>query len=113
MAGYFELRRNAAGQYSFVLKAGNHEVILRSEQYESRGAAEGGIASVQKNAADAARYRREQASDGRHYFNLCAANHQVIGSSQMYASEAGRDQGVASVQANGGSADIRDLSGEA
>ena len=50
MAGWYELKKNDKGQFFFVLKAGNAEVILRSEQYESRAAAEGGIASVQKNA---------------------------------------------------------------
>lgn len=40
MAGWFELTRNHKGQYAFALKAGNAETILRSEQYESKGAAE-------------------------------------------------------------------------
>ena len=50
MAGWYELKKNDKGQYSFSLKAGNGEVILRSEQYESKSSAENGIASVQKNS---------------------------------------------------------------
>lgn len=101
MTGWYELKDNDKGQTSFVLKAGNGEVILRSEQYESRAAAENGIASVQKNSPLEERYERKQAADGRPYFNLKAANHQVIGNSQMYSSEAARDNGIASVKANG------------
>ena len=48
MAGWFELNKNDRGQFAFafVLKAGNSAVVLRSQQYESRAAAKGGIASV-------------------------------------------------------------------
>lgn len=110
MSGYYELHRNDRGQFRFVLKAGNHEVILASEVYESRAAAENGIASVQKHSPDAARYERLTAKDGRPYFALKAANHQVIGISQMYQSEAARDGGIESVMRNGPSQTVKDLS---
>ncbi|MFP6851082.1 MAG: YegP family protein [Pseudomonas sp.] len=107
MAGWYELTKNEKGQFFFVLKAGNAEVILRSEQYESRAAAEGGIVSVQKNAPDDGRYDRKDASDGRFYFNLKAANHQVIGTSQMYKAASSRDGGIESVKTNGPSTTIK------
>jgi uncharacterized protein len=108
MAGSYELKANNKGQFSFVLKAGNGEVILRSEQYESKASALNGIASVQANSAQEERFERKEASDGRPYFNLKAGNHQVIGSSQMYASVASRENGMASVKANGPSATVKD-----
>lgn len=108
MAGWYELNKSDNGQYSFALKAGNAETILRSEQYESRASAENGIASVQKNAADDARYDRKEASNGKFYFNLKAANHQVIGSSQMYATASSRDAGIESVKRNGPSSEVKD-----
>jgi Uncharacterized conserved protein len=52
--GYFELRKSekeTKEPYYFVLKAGNHEVIARSEMYPTKAAAQKGIASVQKNGA--------------------------------------------------------------
>lgn len=108
MAGSYELSKNSKEQYSFVLKAGNGEVILRSEQYESRASALNGIASVQTNSPLAERFERKEASDGRPYFNLKAGNHQVIGTSQMYASVASRDNGIQSVQTNGPSTTMKD-----
>ena len=107
MSGWYELSSNDKGQYSFVLKAGNAETILRSEQYESKASAENGIASVQKNSPTAERFDRKDASDGRFYFNLKAANHQIIGTSQMYKAAAGRDNGIASVQTNGPTTTIK------
>ena len=107
MSGWYELRKNEKGQYSFVLKAANSEVILRSEQYESKGSAENGIASVQKNSPADALYERKDSTDGRFYFNLKAANHQVIGTSQMYKSAASRETGISSVKTNGPSTTVK------
>jgi hypothetical protein len=107
MPGWFELSVNDKGQHSFVLKAGNAEVILRSEQYESLSSAKNGIESVQKNCTLEERYDRKAASDGRFYFNLKAGNHQVIGTSQMYKSEASRDDGIQSVKTNGTSSTVK------
>lgn len=107
VAGWYVLSANDKGQFSFVLKAGNGETILRSEVYNSRASAENGIASVQKNSPDDARYEKKTASNGKDYFNLKATNGQVIGTSQMYASASGRDNGIESVKANGPSATIK------
>lgn len=107
MAGWFVLSKNDKGQFSFALKAGNGETILRSEQYESKASAENGIASVQKNSADEARFDRKEASDGRFYFNLKAGNHQIIGTSQMYKTTASRDAGIESVKTNGGTTTVK------
>ena len=109
MAGWFELAKAGNGQFKFVLKAGNGEVILTSELYTNQAGATNGIASVQKNAADPVRYEAKLASNGKHHFNLKAANHQVIGSSQLYASEAACRNGMASVQSTGSTAVIKDL----
>lgn len=107
MAGWYELMKNESGEYWFVLKAENAQIVLRSEQYGSRGSALNGIASVQKNAALEQRYALETAADGRFFFNLRAANHQVIGTSQMYTEESSRAAGIASVKANGPTPDVR------
>jgi len=108
MAGWYEISQNDKGQVSFVLKAANAQVVLRSQQYESRASALKGIASVQANSPTDARYELLSASDGRPYFNLRAANGQVVGTSQMYASEATRATGIESVKTNGPSTDVRD-----
>jgi len=108
MSGWYEVIKNDKDQYSFVLKAANSQVILRSQQYESKSSAMNGIASVQKNSVLDEQYELSVASDGRPYFNLKAANSQVIGTSQMYASESTRATGIASVKTNGASTDVRD-----
>lgn len=108
MAGKFELLSAANGKFKFNLKAGNGQVILSSEIYESKAAAENGIESVKKNAGDDDRYDRKTASNGSPYFNLKAGNGQIIGSSEMYSSEAARDNGIESVKTNGPDAEVDD-----
>lgn len=100
MAGKFELKTAANGKYHFNLKAGNGQIILSSEMYESKSAAENGIASVQSNAADDARYERKESSNGKPYFNLKASNGQAIGKSEMYESAAAMENGIESVKKN-------------
>jgi len=52
--GRFETKESSNGKPYFVLKAGNHEVIGKSEMYESADACANGIKSVMSNAPEAA-----------------------------------------------------------
>jgi uncharacterized protein len=108
MSGWFELKTTSDGQFQFVLKAGNAETILTSERYKAKSSAHNGIASVQENCGKDERYERLESQNGKCYFNLKAANHQIIGTSQMYASAHSRDGGIASVKANGTSTVIKE-----
>jgi uncharacterized protein YegP (UPF0339 family) len=100
MAGKFELNTSANGKFYFNLKASNGQIILSSEMYESKSGAEGGIASVKKNAGDDARYERRTSTNGSPFFVLKAGNGEVIGRSETYSSTAAVDTGIASVKAN-------------
>ena len=106
MAGKFELKTSANGKFHFNLKAGNGQIILSSEMYETRSAAENGIESVKKNAADDARYERRTSAKGDPYFVLKAANGQEIGRSEMYNSAVAMENGIQSVRTNGPDATI-------
>lgn len=94
------------GDFYFNLKAGNGEVILSSEMYKSKASCDNGISSVKENSPSDERYDRKTANNGKHYFNLKARNGQVIGSSEMYESAAGRDKGIESVKKNAPDASI-------
>jgi uncharacterized protein YegP (UPF0339 family) len=110
MAGKFELKKSKNDKYFFNLLAGNGQVILTSEMYESKASALKGIDSVKKNSPDDAHYARSNGKDGSPYFTLKAANNQVIGQSQMYSGETARDGGIESCKTNALSAILIDLS---
>jgi len=100
MAGKFECFKDKSGEFRFRLKAGNGETILASEGYSAKAGCENGIASVRKNCLDENCFEKKETDSGKFRFNLKASNGQVIGTSQNYDSEAGRDNGIDSVRRN-------------
>lgn len=108
MAGKFEIKTGKNGKFSFNLKASNGQVILSSETYDSRKGAEGGIASVRKNAPIGSRFERKTAKDGSMYFVLKASNGETIGKSEMYKTAKSMENGIASVAKNAPDAPIAD-----
>ena len=108
MPGKFEIYKDKAGEFRFRLKAANGQNILTGEGYSSKSAALNGVESVKKNAADASRFEVKESSGGKPYFVLKAANHQVIGQSQMYESEAACQSGIESVGSNAPDAEVEE-----
>lgn len=106
--GKFVITKRTNGEYQFILQADNGQVILSSEGYTNKAGCENGIDSVRKNADDDMKYERKTSSNGKHYFNLKAANGQIIGTSEMYESEGGRENGIKSVMNNAYNATVED-----
>jgi len=106
--GSFLITKRANGEFQFVLKAGNGQVILASEGYTTRAACDNGIESVRKNSQEDARFDRLESKNGKPYFNLKATNGQIIGNSEMYESVAARENGVESVKKNAPDADVKE-----
>lgn len=106
--GKFVITKRVNGEFQFSLKAGNGQEILRSEGYSSKSNCENGIESVKRNSQDDSKFDRKTAANGKPYFNLKATNGQIIGTSEMYESEAGRDNGIESVKKNAPEATIED-----
>ena len=98
--GKFVITVRKNGEFQFNLKASNGQVILTSEGYTTKTACLNGIESVRKNAADPKKFEVKVAKNGKPFFNLKASNGQVIGASQMYASEDTLKKGIASVGKN-------------
>jgi len=109
MPGKFELKQGASGKFSFNLKSGNGQVVLTSQAYASKASAVAGIESVRNNCNDEARFERKEARDGSPFFVLTATNGQTVGKSQMYASAAALETGVASVKSNAPAAAVEDM----
>lgn len=104
------LRKN--GEFQFNLKATNGQVILSSEGYTTKAACLNGVESVKKNSQLEERFEIKVAKNGKPFFNLKASNGQVIGGSQMYASERTMKQGIASVMKNAPEAPVVEELGE-
>ena len=88
------------GQFYFSLLAKNGQVILSSEGYKAASSCMNGIESVRKNSQVDERFDRKETKTGEFYFNLKAANGEVIGKSEMYTTKAAMENGVESVKKN-------------
>ncbi|EQB99184.1 YegP family protein [Photorhabdus temperata] len=107
--GYYDLRRTKNKQYYFNLKASNGDVILTSEMYTTKAAANKGIRSVQTNSPTEKNFEIREHKSGKHYFVLKARNYQVIGISESFDNETIAKKGIQSAVKNGSSENVRDL----
>lgn len=105
----FEIYQDKAGEYRFRLKAKNGQNILASQGYSQKSSCQNGIESVKKNSQDESMFELKQSGNDKWMFNLKATNGQVIGTSQMYESEAGAKNGIQSVMTNAPDASVEEV----
>lgn len=104
------LKKNAnTQQYHFNLHADNGEPMLSSESYTTKQRALDGIQSVRVNSQIDSRYDRRTATNNQPYYVLLAANHQIIGTSELYSSTAARDAAIIVVKRIAPTAPVEDL----
>jgi hypothetical protein len=98
-SAHFETFVGVDGKTYFDLVAGNGQNVLRSQGYSSASSAKTGMNSVVANGPETSAFDLLEASDGSWYFNLTAANHEIIGTSQMYSSKSNAQRGASTVRA--------------
>ncbi len=106
--GKFVITKRKNEEFQFSLKAGNGQNILISEGYKQKASCITGVESVKKNAQDESKFDKKESKNGKWYFNLKATNGQIIGTSEMYESTSGRDNGIKSVATNATDAETVD-----
>ena len=115
--------KDAKSGVKFDLNAGNGEVILSSEVYNSISSCKNGIASVQKNAPIAAledqteegfekaknpKFEIYTDKTGEFRFRLKAKNGEIIGTGESYKKKASCLNGIESIRKNAPDAAIDD-----
>ncbi len=90
-------RNEKKNHYTFKIFDSNDEQVLRSETYEAKAGRDNGVESFKKNAPIPERYERLTASNGKFYFNVKAANHQIVATSLMFDSEEKRESVIAEI----------------
>lgn len=109
MAKFEVYQSGKKNEFRFRLKADNGQTILSSEGYASKAACMNGIESVRKNASDPKRFTKSITPQKQFRFSLVAANNQIIGTSQNYKTESGRDNGIESVMKNAPKAEVKEI----
>lgn len=102
----YDKRESQDGQFYFVLKAGNHQIIGVSEMYSSPSGRDEGIEAVKRAAAEAD-IRAEgtylqifEGNDDQFYFRVRASNGEIVLQSEGYTSRSGAENGLNSVKEN-------------
>ena len=94
------------GHYYFNLLASNGSVIFSSAGYTSHTERDKGLHTVQDHAFDHLRYERRISKNGEYYFVMRTMDGEIIGTSQMYVSEASRDNAIEAVKNNARDAEV-------
>ena len=100
MAGKFEVFKDKAGKFRFRLKAGNGQIILTGEAYNSKNACIEGIESVKKNSQKDTAFEVYEDKKGGFRFRLKAANSEIIGQGESYNARSGCMKGIESIKKN-------------
>lgn len=90
----FDVFRGNDGRYYFNLHAANGEIVLSSQGYTTEESALNATFSVATNGINRASYEVNPSADGGAYFNLKAANGQIIGTSEVYVSTSNAQRAV-------------------
>ena len=109
MAKFEVYQSGKKNEFRFRLKADNGLTILSSEGYTNKASCMNGIESVKKNARDSQRFVKTTTPSEMFRFSITAPNNQIIGTSQNYKSESGRNNGIESVKKNATKAQIKEI----
>jgi len=105
----FEVFKGSNGQFYFRLKSANREIILASEAYTTKASCLNGVQSVKNHSPFDRYFSKLTARNGQYYFTLSASNGEVIGVSEMYTTEYGRNNGIEAVKRDAPKAATVDL----
>ncbi len=81
-------------KYYFNMTAGNGEIMLQSEGYTTKSAAQKGIASVRTNGSDDNNFEVFVAKNGQYFCTLYAGNNKVVAHGETYVSESNAKHAV-------------------
>lgn len=111
----YDLLEAADGSFYFNLVAENGEIIGTSQMYSTKSNANRALKATREILAKVNRQEAAETGgaafnvfkglDGKYYFNLKAANGEIVLASQAYTTKASAKKGVASIRDNGGDAE--------
>ncbi|MEW7859353.1 DUF1508 domain-containing protein [Pseudomonas chlororaphis] len=101
--GKFHIKRSASGKYFFTLQAGNGEIILNSELFDTSESVKSAINEVITNASRDGAFKIHETSNGKFYFSLTNNSGKTLGRSSTYASKASAENGITAVRHHGSS----------
>jgi uncharacterized protein len=100
MIGRFEILRAVNGKYSFRLIASNGAIILSGDFFNTKHEVLQAVEKIRQNVNSIDKFIKKTSSDEYYYFVVVDENKKIIARSKMYATEAGRENGIYSAIRN-------------
>lgn len=94
-----EIRKGSSNDYSFVLKAESGHPLLTSVVYSNKETAENAVSSLHAVQRSRNTFERKTNHSGKFLFNLKNNSGELLGTSQLYQSEAGMENGIKNLMA--------------
>mgnify|MGYP003667184051 CR=1 FL=1 len=85
---------NDNGTFTFHLKTENNIILLQGTVFNSREEIQTTINAIAPSLNDQGIFERKTANTGKFLFNLKNLEGKIIGTSQLYSSEAGMENGI-------------------
>lgn len=98
--GRFDILRKKSGKFTFRLMGANGQLLLSSESFGTRSAAQSAVKDVVESADTESNFERRENSQGDYYFVLKSPSGRILAKSDVFASEAGRETGIWAVKRN-------------
>lgn len=89
-----EIKKHTSDDYSFILKAESGHALLNSVAYSNKKMAEEAVSSLQALKRNRNTFERRTNHNGKFLFSISNNSGELIGSSQLYQSEAGMENGI-------------------
>lgn len=89
-----EIEKTKDNEYYFRLTSESGQVLLKSVRFNDRKEVEEIFRDLNNIQNKQYAFERKTNHNGKFLFNLKAENGQLIGSSQLYSSEAGMENGI-------------------
>ncbi|MRG43643.1 DUF1508 domain-containing protein [Chitinophaga sp. SYP-B3965] len=97
----FIIRTGKHHQFFFDLKNDNGDVILTSDAFHTKAAANTVIESLKLVAKDDNKYERQKAATEHYFFTVKGANGKQIAKSVLFPTPAERNAAIKSIEAEG------------
>ena len=96
-----EFQKTGHNDYCFLVKSVTGKTLLKSIPFPSKDAMESSLATLEvTNGIDRKLFERKTNTEGKFLIELKNPNGQTIGSSGLYSSEAGMENGLLNISNN-------------
>ena len=95
-----EIKKTKSADFQFIIKSESGKTLLESIPFSDKEALDKTLTVLRKVSSPIILFERKTNFEGKFLFNLKDQKGQTVGSSGLYSSEAGMENGIKNLKAN-------------